>query len=150
MNTTEKLLDNLVNAFLCWPVPKDFAPDAGISFNPGPTQHLPHCWPGGTNLFTADQAKAMLKHLFAQLPQDNLRASEEEGDAYMIGWFDGNASVPYNAPQPEAQPVAWQVMWDFPGRRVSQVFWHFPHFREGVEFCTKVIPLYTQPAKEPG
>lgn len=55
----------MVNRFLGWSLPKDFAPDAGISFNPGPTQHLPHCWPVGTNLFTAAQATAMVEYMLA-------------------------------------------------------------------------------------
>jgi hypothetical protein len=88
------LMERLVNAFLCWRLPDDFAPDAGISFNPGPTQHMPHCWPVGTNLLTAAQAKAMFQQLFASLPDSNY-STEEEGDAYAYGWFDGNASVPY-------------------------------------------------------
>lgn len=58
-------IDAMVNRFLCWRLPQDFAPDAGISFNPGPTQHMPHCWPVGTNLFTAAQAREMFSHCAA-------------------------------------------------------------------------------------
>lgn len=58
----KEVLDALVNRFLCWRVPDDFAPDSGISFDPGPTQHLPHCWPTGTCLLTAAQAKTMFEH----------------------------------------------------------------------------------------
>jgi len=53
----------MVNRFLSWRLPNDFAPDAGISFNPGPTQHLPHCWPTGTCLFTAAQAEQMIRYM---------------------------------------------------------------------------------------
>ena len=53
----------MVNRFLSWRLPNDFAPDAGISFNPGPTQHLPHCWPTGTCLFTAAQAEQMVRYM---------------------------------------------------------------------------------------
>lgn len=59
----------MVNRFLGWKLPKDFAPDAGISFTPGPTQHLPHCWPTGTNLFTATQAQALFEYVIAVAPQ---------------------------------------------------------------------------------
>ena len=55
----------MVNRFLGWRLPDDFKPDAGISFNPGPTQHLPHCWPTGTCLFTAAQAEQMVRHMLA-------------------------------------------------------------------------------------
>ena len=48
----------MADAFLCWRLPKDFSPDAGISFNaPDNEAH----WPVGTNLFTAEQAAKMFK-----------------------------------------------------------------------------------------
>jgi hypothetical protein len=58
---------DMVNRFLGWKLPKDFCPDCGISFdgrkddewNKGKT------WPIGTNLLTADQAKAMFEHCLA-------------------------------------------------------------------------------------
>lgn len=57
----------LVNRFLGWKVPKDFAPDAGISYVPpayatdaaGVVVH----YPVGTNLLNAVQAEAMLKYV---------------------------------------------------------------------------------------
>lgn len=49
-----------VNRFLGWKLPADFAPDAGITFKP--SDH-PLCGPVGTNLFTAQQATAMLTHV---------------------------------------------------------------------------------------
>jgi hypothetical protein len=63
-------VDAMVNRFLAWPLPKDFAPDCGISFdgrkddewNKGKT------WPIGTNLLTAVQAKAMFQHCLASGP----------------------------------------------------------------------------------
>lgn len=54
----------MVNRFLCWRLPKNFNPDAGISFNRAQMEALPeHCWPVGTNLFDANQAKAMIEHI---------------------------------------------------------------------------------------
>lgn len=59
----------LVSRFLGWPLPKTFAPDCGISFTPirhaadAPAPfagQLVGSWPVGTNLFTADEARAML------------------------------------------------------------------------------------------
>lgn len=58
------LTDKMGNRFLGWRLPEDFAPDCGIAFSRqsayvhpeyGPTIYKPT----GTNLFTADQAKAM-------------------------------------------------------------------------------------------
>jgi hypothetical protein len=64
MSSFEK---QLVDRFLQWKLPEDFAPDAGISFNPvynetspfGPSRHTPI----GTNLFTASQAHEMVKFI---------------------------------------------------------------------------------------
>src|SRR4051812_6674479 len=55
--------EEMVNRFLSWNLPKDFSPDCGISFKPPQTPHPIGYWPIGTNLFTADQAKAMLEHV---------------------------------------------------------------------------------------
>jgi len=62
-------VEDMVNRFLGWRLPDDFAPDAGISFDPGPTQLLPHCWPTGTCLFTAAQAEQMIRHMLAASPK---------------------------------------------------------------------------------
>jgi hypothetical protein len=53
-------LDAMVDRFLWWRLPDTFSPDSGISFTkPNP----PNSWPTGTNLFTAEEARAMLKCL---------------------------------------------------------------------------------------
>lgn len=52
----------MVDRFLGWKLPKDFAPDAGISFNEGAW------WPSGTNLLHAEQAKEMLQHVVGGSP----------------------------------------------------------------------------------
>ena len=56
VETIDNLVKEMVNRFLCWKLPKDFAPDGGISFKESAW------WPVGTNLLTADQAKEMLQH----------------------------------------------------------------------------------------
>jgi len=50
----------MVNRFLGWKLPQDFYPDAGISFD----RAYGEKWgmPIGTNLLTADQAKAMFEY----------------------------------------------------------------------------------------
>lgn len=57
------LIDDMVSKFLSWPLPKDFSPDGGISFQqPSNEAH----WPIGTNLLTADQARAMILHMMSE------------------------------------------------------------------------------------
>lgn len=83
---SKTMIDKMVDRFLAWPLPKDFAPDCGISFI---ENRLPHCWPVGTNLLTAEQALAMVKHMLAGVVPPDFAATEEEGEAYMHGYFDG-------------------------------------------------------------
>ena len=59
MNVTKEMVDR----FLCWKLPADFYPDAGISFAPGHTIAGSPLWPSGTNLLTATQAQEMLEHV---------------------------------------------------------------------------------------
>lgn len=54
---TQTMIDRMVERFLSWPLPKDFAPDCGITFERGSSA------PVGTNLFTAPQARAMVAHM---------------------------------------------------------------------------------------
>lgn len=58
-------IEKMVDRFLGWKLPKDFCPDAGISFKPTKPDgyDLPGWWPAGTNLLTADQAKEMVRHM---------------------------------------------------------------------------------------
>lgn len=74
-----------VDRFLSWKLPDDFHPDCGIDFKPLGKPHpeaLWEPWPVGTNLFTAEQAKAMFEHC-----------------------LDGTGYVFY--PAPNQEPVAW-------------------------------------------
>lgn len=70
-------IDAMVSRFLSWTLPKDFAPDGRVKFDrvflvfdgfdgakPIDISDAPdHYWPTGTNLFTAEQAKAMIEHM---------------------------------------------------------------------------------------
>ncbi len=63
---TDAQIKHMVNRFLGWRLPDNFHPDAGISFQPLFNQDT--AWPGkhepvGTNLFTADQAEAMIRYM---------------------------------------------------------------------------------------
>lgn len=73
---TDDQIRYMVNRFLGWRLPEDFAPDAGISFNPEynveynasrglpPARHVV----SGTNLFDAVQAEAMIRYMIEGMP----------------------------------------------------------------------------------
>ena len=67
-------VNDMVNRFLGWTLPKDFRPDAGISYNPAVNinhttgEPYPNT-PSGTNLFTAEQAEQMILHMLSATPQ---------------------------------------------------------------------------------
>jgi hypothetical protein len=62
-------IQSLVDRFLGWKLPPTFGPDAGIKFTPSngmsreDAYAKPGWWPIGTNLFNADEARAMLEYL---------------------------------------------------------------------------------------
>lgn len=56
----KQVIKQMVNRFLGWKLPPDFGPDCGISFTPFHPNGTTRFEPIGTNLFTADQAEAML------------------------------------------------------------------------------------------
>lgn len=53
---------DMVSRFLAWKLPKDFAPDGGISFKESAW------WPTGTNLLHAGQVKEMLQEVVGGAP----------------------------------------------------------------------------------
>ena len=68
---TEAQIKHMVDRFLAWRLPENFSPDAGISFKPEfneGTAHPMRHEPIGTNLFTATQADAMIRHLIEGMP----------------------------------------------------------------------------------
>jgi hypothetical protein len=67
----EDQIKHMVDRFLQWKLPEDFHPDAGISFEREFNKHRPTPsinTPVGTNLLTAHQAEAMIRHLVEGLP----------------------------------------------------------------------------------
>lgn len=60
-------IDHMTERFLSWRLPADFAPDGGVVFQP-----LRQHWPLGTNLLTWSQARAMIKAIAADLPDDGI------------------------------------------------------------------------------
>jgi hypothetical protein len=70
----KKLIEEMVNRFLGWKLPHDFAPDHYIIFDRESAQQLYDrtngtSWPVGTNLFTADQARQMFEHCVEEKPE---------------------------------------------------------------------------------
>lgn len=62
---TDDQIKHMVQRFLMWRLPDPFRPDNGISFTP-PFPEEPmrsRHWPIGTNVFDADQAEAMVRHM---------------------------------------------------------------------------------------
>lgn len=65
---TDEQIKRMVNRFLSWKLPADFAPDNGISFEPvgnAGTLHEYRHEPVGTNLLTAAQAEEMVRYMLA-------------------------------------------------------------------------------------
>lgn len=56
-------IKHMVDRFLGWKLPKDFAPDCGISY-----AHIPGSAPVGTNLFSFVQATDMVVAMLEGLP----------------------------------------------------------------------------------
>lgn len=68
---TAAQIKHMVSRFLAWRLPENFNPDGGISFKPTFNEHTAHpmkAEPVGTNLFTAAQAEAMVRHMLEGLP----------------------------------------------------------------------------------
>jgi hypothetical protein len=61
----EEQIKHMVSKFLGWKLPEDFHPDAGIEYH----ENLLAPQPIGTNLFTATQAEAMVRHMLQDLPR---------------------------------------------------------------------------------
>jgi hypothetical protein len=67
----ERVMDDaqvkhMVSRFLGWKLPENFSPDGGISFQPMANFGTDSAFkraPVGTNLLTATQAEAMVRHM---------------------------------------------------------------------------------------
>lgn len=66
----EAQIKHMVDRFLGWKLPKDFRPDAGISYAPPnyTGMALDNHYLSGTNLFDATQADAMMRYLVEGMP----------------------------------------------------------------------------------
>ena len=61
MNDTQ--IKHMVDRFLGWKLPKNFSPDAGISYTRPNYAPEVDATPSGTNLFDATQADAMVRYM---------------------------------------------------------------------------------------
>jgi hypothetical protein len=77
-------IKKMVDRFLGWKLPRDFSPDCGISFDGRKDDewNKNKTWPIGTNLLSADQAKAMFEYVLA----DAALAPKQQAQALPQGW----------------------------------------------------------------
>ena len=71
MATDDAWIKYMVDRFLSWKLPEHFNPDGGISFKRTYNEHLSEPSkhePIGTNLFSAEQAEAMVRHMIKGMP----------------------------------------------------------------------------------
>ena len=66
---TEEQINHLVNRFLGWKLPKNFSPDAGISYTRPNYPSSVDATPFGTNLFDTTQASAMVRYMAEGMPE---------------------------------------------------------------------------------
>lgn len=59
---TEEQIKHMAEKFLNWPLPTDFNPDGGVSYDPK------YGSPVGTNVLTYSQALVMVRHMVRDLP----------------------------------------------------------------------------------
>jgi len=64
---SDEQIKHMVDRFLMWELPRNFNPDCGISFDDGEAYGARR-EPVGTNLFTATEADAMVRHMIEGLP----------------------------------------------------------------------------------
>lgn len=75
----EGQIKHMVDRFLGWKLPADFAPDGGIEFHAGANVGTPYEYkrePIGTNLLTAIQAEAMVRYMLDGLHEDTWTEQE--------------------------------------------------------------------------
>jgi hypothetical protein len=79
MSDIAEMVKRAVDRFLAWPLPKTFEPDCGVSFDRGPGGPL--SWPLGTNLFTANEARAMFEYCVGSEIEQQAREIADEAQS---------------------------------------------------------------------
>ena len=79
MSVTDNQIKHMVDRFLSWKLPADFAPDCGISaVRPNYAPEVQ--WgPVGTNLLSATQAEAMVRYMIDGVPDRTLPTAKKPG-----------------------------------------------------------------------
>lgn len=164
-------LTNLVNRFLGWKLPLDFAPDCGISIDTEIAGR--NGWPSGTNLFNAEQAKQMFEYVTQGTPtvthfsnayhgaREDLaiwkkRALEaEELNRKFIADINGQTFMGEPAPAVAQEPVGFR--YKTRSIKYPENGWSGWHFQEGVpanyhltddgnfEFLTRLLYDHSTP-----
>jgi hypothetical protein len=68
---TAEQIQHMVDRFLMWRLPENFSPDCGVTFKKTINEGTPYAHtysPVGTNLLSATQAEAMVRHMIEGLP----------------------------------------------------------------------------------
>ena len=92
---TREQIEHMVNRFLSWKLPQPFRPDNGISY--AGKSHPNHPDPTGTNLFSATEAEAMVRHMV-----EGLSGNQDLHSAKVTLMAHGYTVTP---PQGEGRPV---------------------------------------------
>lgn len=88
---TDTQIKHMVNRFLGWRLPEDFNPDGGISFKRTHSEGTPfqgQHQPSGTNLFSATQAEAMIRHLVEGIESSEVEQLRQE-NAFLLETGNG-------------------------------------------------------------
>ena len=84
---TDAQIKHMVDRFLSWKLPEHFNPDCGINFEADAAIKLHprnrKYEPVGTNLFSATQADAMVRHMLEGLPA-NAETRPSESEDYVL------------------------------------------------------------------
>ena len=73
---------HMVDRFLMWKVPADFSPDGGVKFDPHRDAGGGFHRPIGTNILTATQAEALIRHLLDGLPGEDTATAFDKADMF--------------------------------------------------------------------
>lgn len=146
----QEQIKSLVDKFLCWKLPKDFNPDAGIVFKASADEY---CWPVGTNLLTATQATQMFEYLLAEMLTEywtKLAAAEAERDVLVVELQEYNDSY--------RQRLSRELDSQREQYRIRQIIMRHPDYQEvlqvietdGSTFIVASNKRATAPAPESG
>lgn len=113
-------IDGMVDRFLGWPLPKTFRPDCGISFDGRKDDewNKNKTWPVGTNLFNAEEARAMFEYVLAgssaalATPTASCEAPADERAAFEAWFEQWRVSTWWtlrSEPQDKPCPAHWNI-----------------------------------------